>query len=265
MVAVRAGVGTKIHVDGGDGAIFLGPHFHLHLGHVAGGVADELLFTGVAEGDRTAGDLGRPGAHLFQQDILLGAKTAPYPLLDHVHLMLLEADDTRHLTAHVPRHLGRGVNDQTIPIHVGEADVRLGRALLGLGRFVGALDNLVRLGKALGHVADLAMDAGGQVLVGAGADGEVDDHVLVAAAHRAGVLLLEIRRGTGHVDNGLVVHQRCIGGHRLIDSHDRWQNLILDLDEFEGRQCDGFALGHHGGDPVTYVAHLAAEHTAIER
>ncbi len=77
VVAVRACVGAKIHLDGGDGAIFLGPHFHLHLGHVAGGVADELLFTGVAEGNRAAGHPGRPGAHLFQQDILLGAKAAP--------------------------------------------------------------------------------------------------------------------------------------------------------------------------------------------
>ncbi len=82
-----------------------------------------------------------------------------------MHLMLLETDDARHLTAHVPRHLSGCVNNQTIPIHVGEADVRLGRALLGLGRFVGALDYLVRLGKPFGHVTNLAMDAGGQVLV----------------------------------------------------------------------------------------------------
>ena len=232
---------------------------------MAGGVADELLFTGVAEGDGTAGDLGRPGAHLFQQDILLGAKAAPYPLLDHMHLVLLHADDARHLTAHVPRHLSGGVDNQTIAIHVGEADVRLGRALLGLGRFVGALDNLVRLGKAFGHVTDLAMDAGGQVLVRTGTDGEVDDHVLVAATHRAGVLLLEIRRRPGHVDDGLVMHQRCIGGHRLVNAHDRRQHLILDLDELERGQCDGFALGHHGGHPVTYVTQLAAKHAAIER
>ncbi len=66
-----------------------------------------------------------------------------------MYLVLLHADDARHLTAHVPRHLGGGVDHQTIAIHVGEADVRLGRALLGLGRFVGALDNLVRLGKPL--------------------------------------------------------------------------------------------------------------------
>ena len=128
-----------------------------------------------------------------------------------MHLVLLHADDACHLTAHVPGHLGGGVNDQTLPIHVGEADMRLGRALLGLGRFVGTFDNLVCLGKAFCHIANLAMDAGGQVLVRTGTDGEVDDHVLVAAAHRAGVLLLEIRRGTSHVDDGLVVHQGCIG------------------------------------------------------
>ena len=89
--------------------------------------------------------------------------------------------------------------------------------------------------------------------------------MLVATAYRAGVLLLEIRWGTSHVDDGFVVDQRGIGGHRLIDIHDRRQHLILDVDEFEGRQRDRFALGHHGGDPVTDVAHLAAEHAAIER
>ena len=143
--------------------------------------------------------------------------------------------------------------------------MRLGRALLGLGGFVGALQHHIRLGKALGHIANLAMDAGGQVLVGASPDGEIDDHVLVIAIDGVGVLGLQIRRGAGHVDDGLVVHQRRIGGHRLIDVHHCRQHLILDLDEFEGRQRNGLALGHHGGHPVPHVAHLATKHAAIQR
>ncbi|MNE22679.1 hypothetical protein D3C81_1896500 [compost metagenome] len=106
MVAIRTGIGQEVHVDRRQAAVLFRPNLHPHLGHVARGVADKLFFAGIVEIDRTAGHAGSPSTHLFQQDILLGAKAAADPLFDHVDLMLLEPDDPGNLTAQVPRHLG---------------------------------------------------------------------------------------------------------------------------------------------------------------
>ena len=60
----------------------------------------------------------------------------------------------------------RGADDQPVVlVPIGDHDVRLDVDVLHLGDEVLALEDVVRLGKALVHVADVDVDVRGQVAV----------------------------------------------------------------------------------------------------
>ena len=134
VLAVRAGVGQRVQVDGRDGAVVHGAQLNGHLHLVARVTRGDSLLAGVAAVARTASLLGHERNEDLAAARLLGAKAAADARLNDLHLRLRNVERLRDHAAHVEGHLCRGGHRDT-PERVGRrkgAEGFHGRGLRGL-------------------------------------------------------------------------------------------------------------------------------------
>ena len=235
VLAVRAGVGQRVQVDGRDGAVVHGTHLDGHLHLVARVARGDGLLAGVAAVARTAGLLGDERHEDLAAARLLGAKAAADARLNDLYLRLRDIERLCDHAAHVEGHL-RGGGHRDAAERVGRregAEGLHGRGLRGLAG-VGALKDDVALGEGLVQVAK----------------------VVDAAAHQVARDVAALREHKGHValgvDHDVVIE--CLG-----KVEQRLEHLIVDLDELE--RLVGGLLGLGGDDRhlLVLVAHEVLE------
>ena len=222
MLAIGAGVGQRVQVDGRDSAVVHGAQLNGHLHLVARVARGDGLLTGVAAVARTAGLLGDERHEDLAAARLLGAKAAADARLNDLHLRLRDIERLRDHAAHVEGHLRRGGHRDTSK-RVGRregAEGFHGRGLRGLAG-VGAGKDDVALGEGLVQVAKVARAAAYQVARDVAALREHKGHVALG------------------VDHDVVIE--CLG-----KVEQRLEHLIVDLDELE--RLIGSLLGLGGDD-----------------
>ena len=227
VLAVRAGVGQRVQVDGRDGAVVHGAQLNGHLHLVARVARGDGLLAGVAAVARTAGLL----RHKRHEDLaaarLLGAKAAADARLNDLYLRLRDIERLCDHAAHVEGHL-RGGGHRDTPERVGRregAEGLHGCGLRGLAG-VGAGEDDVALGEGLVQVAKVAGTAAYQVARDVAALREHKGHVALG------------------VDHDVVIE--CLG-----KVEQRLEHLIVDLDELE--RLVGSLLGLGGDDRHLFV------------
>ena len=108
VLAIGAGVGQRVQVDGRDSAVVHGAQLNGHLHLVTRVARGDGLLARVAAVARTAGLL----RHKRHEDLaaarLLGAKAAADARLNDLHLRLRNVERLRDHAAHVEGHLRRG-------------------------------------------------------------------------------------------------------------------------------------------------------------
>ena len=184
VLAVRAGVGKRVQIDGRDGAVVHGAQLNGHLHLVTRVARGDGLLAGVAAVARTAGLL----RHKRHEDLaaarLLGAKAAADARFNNLHLRLRNVERLRDHAAHVEGHLRRG-GHRDAPERVGRrkgAEGLHGRGLRGLAG-VSALKDDVALGECLVQVAKVAGTAAHQVAGHIAALREHKGHVALGVNH----------------------------------------------------------------------------------
>ena len=222
MLAVRAGVGQRVQVDGRDGAVVHGAQLDGHLHLVARVARGDGLLTGVAAVARTASLL----RHKRHEDLaaarLLRAKAAADARLNDLHLRLRNIERLSDHAAHVEGHLRRG-GHRDAPKRVGRregAEGLHGRGLRGLAG-VGALKDDIALGEGLVQVTKVARAAAYQVARDVAALREHKGHVALGVDHDVAI--------------------ECLG-----KVEQRLEHLVVDLDELE--RLVGGLLGLGGDD-----------------
>ena len=239
MLAIRAGVGQRMQVDGRDGAVVHGAQLNGHLHLVARVARGDGLLAGVAAVARTAGLLGDKRHEDLAAARLLGAKAATDARLNNLHLRLRNVERLCDHAAHVEGHLRRG-GHRDAPERVGRregAEGLHGRGLRGLAG-VSALKDDVALGKRLIKIAKIAG----------------------TAAHQVASNVAALREHKGHVALG-VDHDVVI--ERLGKVEQRLKHLVVDLNELE--RLVGGLLGLGGDDRhlLILIAHQVLENQAV--
>ena len=164
MLAIGAGVGQRVQVDGRDGAVVHGAQLNGHLHLVARVARGDGLLAGVAAIARTAGLLGDKRHEDLAAARLLGAKAATDARLNDLHLRLRNVERLRDHATHVEGHLCRGGHGDA-PKRVGRREGSKGlhgRGLRGLAG-VGAGKDDIALGEGLIKIAKIAGTAAHQV------------------------------------------------------------------------------------------------------
>ena len=239
MLAVRAGVGQRVQIDGRDGAVVHGAQLNGHLHLVARVARSDGLLAGVAAVARTAGLLGHECHEDLAATRLLGAKAAADARLNDLHLRLRNVERLRDHTTHVEGHLRRGGHRDAAK-GVGRregAEGLHGRGLGGLAG-VGAAEDDVALSEGLIKIAK----------------------IVGTAAHQVARDIPALREHKGHValgvDHDVVIE--CLG-----KVEQRLEHLIVDLDELE--RLVGSLLGLGGDDRhlLVLVAHQVLEDQAV--
>ena len=222
MLAVRAGVGQRMQVDGRDGTVVHGAQLNGHLHLVTRVARGDGLLAGVAAIARTASLLGHERHEDLAAARLLGAKASADARLNDLHLRLRDVERLSDHAAHVEGHL-RGGGHRDAPERIGRregAEGFHGRGLRGLAG-VGALKDNVALGEGLVQVAKIAGTAAHQVARNIAALREHKGHVALGVDHDVVIECL------GKVEQGL-------------------EYLVVDLDELE--RLVGGLLGLGGDD-----------------
>ena len=206
VTAIRARVGDDVHVQGAQGAVLLHAGAIGHDHGMARAGAGELLGAGVLKTHRPAGRNGQVRTEIFDQHLLLAAEAAADARLDHADALDRQPDQRGDHAAHVEGHLGAGADHHALVfVPVGDDDVRLDGCLLHLMYMIGALENMIRRGQPLLHIAVTGVDGDGDVAFDVG------------HAHRV----------------RLVVDDRRAGLHGGDGVEDRGQHIILDFDQVE--------------------------------
>ena len=232
VLAVRAGVGQRVQIDGRDGAVVHGAQLNGHLHLVARVARGDGLLAGVAAIARTAGLL----RHKRHEDLaaarLLGAKAAADARLDDLHLRLRDIERLRDHAAHVEGHL-RGGGHRDAPERIGRregAEGFHGRGLRGLAG-VGAGEDDVALGKGLVQVAKVARAAAYQVARDVAALRKHKGHVALGVNHDVVIECLgKVEQGLKHLVVDLDELERLVGGLLGFGGDDR-HLLVLVTDE----------------------------------
>ena len=235
VLAVRAGVGQRMQVDGRDGAVVHGTHLDGHLHLVARVTRGDGLLAGVAAVARTAGLLGDERHEDLAAARLLGAKAAADARLDDLHLRLRNVERLRDHATHVEGYL-RGGGHRDAAERVGRregAEGLHGRGLRGLAG-VGALKDDVALGEGLVQVAKIAG----------------------TAAHQVARDVAALREHKGHVALG-VDHDIVIECLRKVEQ--RLEHLIVYFDELEGLVSGLLGLGGDDRHLLVLIAHEVLE------
>ena len=239
MLAIRAGVGQRVQIDGRDGTVVHGAQLNGHLHLVARVARSDGLLTGVAAVTRTTGLLGHKRNKDLAAARLLGAKAAADARLNDLHLRLRDIERLRDHAAHVEGHLRRG-GHRDAPERVGRregAEGFHGRGLRGLAG-VGAGKDDVALGEGLVQVAKVAR----------------------AAAYQGARDVAALREHKGHVALG-VDHDVVI--ERLGKVEQRLKHLIVDLNEFERLVGSLLSLGGDDRHLLVLVAYEVLKDQAV--
>ena len=239
MLAIRAGVGQRVQIDGRDGTVVHGAQLNGHLHLVARVARSDGLLTGVAAVTRTTGLLGHKRNKDLAAARLLGAKAAADARLNDLHLRLRDIERLRDHAAHVEGHLRRG-GHRDAPERVGRregAEGFHGRGLRGLAG-VGAGKDDVALGEGLVQVAKVAR----------------------AAAYQVARDVAALREHKGHVALG-VDHDVVI--ERLGKVEQRLKHLIVDLNEFERLVGSLLSLGGDDRHLLVLVAYEVLKDQAV--
>ena len=227
VLAVRAGVGQRMQVDGRDGAVVHGAQLNGHLHLVTRIARSDGLLAGVAAIARTAGLLGDKRHEDLTAARLLGAKATADARLNDLHLRLRNVERLRDHAAHVEGYL-RGGGHRDTPKRVGRregSEGLHGRGLRGLAG-VGAGEDDVALGEGFVQVAIIAGTAAHQIARDIAALREHKGHVALGVDHDVVIECL------GKVQQGL-------------------EHLVVDLDELE--RLVGSLLGLGGDDRHLFV------------
>ena len=239
MLAVRAGVGQRVQVDGRDGAVVHGAQLDGHLHLVARVARGDGLLTGVAAVARTASLLRHKRHEDLAAPRLLGAKAATDARLNNLHLRLRNIERLRDHAAHVEGHLRRGGHRDATK-RVGRrkgAEGFHGRGLRGLTG-VGTGEDDVALGECLIKVAKIAGTAAHQVARDVAALREHKGHVALG------------------VDHDVVIE--CLG-----KVEQRLEHLVVDLNELECLIGGLLGLGGDNRHLLVLVAHEVLEDQAV--
>ena len=239
VLAVRAGVGQRVQIDGRDGAVVHGAQLNGHLHLVTRVARSDGLLAGVTAIARTASLLGHERYEDLAATRLLGAKAAADARLNDLHLRLRNVERLRDHAAHVEGHLRRGGHRDTSK-RVGRregAEGFHGRGLRGLAG-VGALKDDVTLGEGLVQVAKIAGTAADQVARNIAALREHKGHIALG------------------VDHDVVIE--CLG-----KVEQRLEHLVIDLDELECLVGGLLGLGGDNRHLLVLVAHEVLEDQAV--
>ena len=239
VLAVRAGVGQRMQVDGRDGAVVHGAQLNGHLHLVTRVARGDGLLAGVAAIARTASLLGHERHEDLAAARLLGAKAAADARLNDLHLRLRNVERLRDHAAHVEGHLRRGGHRDAAE-RVGRrkgAEGLHGRGLRGLAG-VGAGEDDVALGEGLVQIAIIAG----------------------TAAHQVARDIAALREHKGHVALG-VNHDvviECLG-----KVEQRFEHLVVDLDELERLVGGLLGLGSDNRHLLVLIAHKVLEDQTV--
>ena len=232
MLAVRAGVGQRVQIDGRDGAVVHGAQFNGHLHLVARVARGDGLLAGVAAVARTAGLLGNECHEDLAAARLLGAKAAADARLNDLHLRLRDIERLRDHAAHVEGHLRRGGHRDT-PERVGRREGAEGFHGCGLRGLAGvsASEDDVALGEGLVQVAIIAGTAAHQVASNVAALREHKGHVALGVDHNVIIECLgKVEQRLEHLIVDLNELERLVGGLLGLGGDDR-HLLVLVTDE----------------------------------
>ena len=154
VLAVSAGVGQGVHVDGLENAVVVTADLHMHLHLMAGRGSDLGLIAGVNDLGRFAGEPGDHGRVNFHHSGLLGAEAAADSGLHYADFGLGNVQGVGQNPADVEHDLGGGDHVQTaVYVHVGKGPESLHHSLLiGLG-VVNPVDHVAALCHHRVHVA----------------------------------------------------------------------------------------------------------------
>ncbi len=237
VIAIGAGVGEHVQLHGAQRAIALGADLDVNAHGMARGGGDELFLAGEFELDRLAGVQGGERDDVLDQHFLLGAKTAADAFAEHAQLGEVEIEYTCELLAGEERHLRAGAYVEPAG-GVGPADggQRFEMGMLHARHKVSALMHGVGLREANFDIANAAVHF---------------PHDIVLRIENARFLRV------------LVVDHRRARRHGLFRIEHRRQGFVIDLDLAAGFLGGGFALGHHGGDPLADEAHDRIQHHGV--
>ena len=239
MLAIRAGVGQRVQVDGRDSAVVHGAQLNGHLHLMARVARGDGLLAGVAAVTRTTSLLRHERHENLAAARLFGAKATADARLNDLHLRLRNVERLRDHAAHVKGHLRRG-GHRDAPERVGRregAESFHGRGLRGLAG-VGALKDDVALGERLVKVTKIAGTAAHQVASNVAALREHKGHVALGVDHDVVIECL------GKVEQGL-------------------EHLIVDLDELECLVGGLLSLGGDDRHLLVLIAHEVLEDQAV--
>ena len=244
VLAVRAGVGQRVQVDGRDGAVVHGTQLDGHLHLVTRVARSDGLLAGVAAVARTAGLLGDERHEDLAAARLLGAKAAADAGLNNLHLRLRNVERLRNHAAHVEGHLRRGGHrDAAECVGRREGTEGLhGRSLRGLAS-VGAGEDDVALGKRLVKVAIIAGTAAHQVASNVAALREHKGHVALGVDHDVVIERLgKVEQGLEHLVVDLDELERLIGGLLGLGGDDRHLFVLVADEVLENQAVVGRRL-----------------------
>ena len=223
MLAIRAGVGQRVQVDGRDGAVVHGTQLNGHLHLMARVARGDGLLAGVAAVARTAGLLGHERNEDLAAARLLGAKATADARLNDLHLRLRDVERLSDHAAHVEGHL-RGGGHRDTPKRVGRregAEGLHGRGLRGLAG-VGAGEDDVALGERLIKIAKVARAAAYQVARDVAALRKHKGHVALGVNHDVVIECLgKVEQGLKHLVVDLDELERLVGGLLSLGGDDR--------------------------------------------
>ena len=259
VLAVRAGVGQRVQIDGRDGAVVHGAQLNGHLHLVTRVARSDGLLAGVTAIARTASLLGHERYEDLAATRLLGAKAAADARLNDLHLRLRNVERLRDHAAHVEGHLRRGGHRDTSK-RVGRregAEGFHGRGLRGLAG-VGALKDDVALGEGLIQVAKIAGTAAHQVASNVAALWEHKGHVALGVDHDVVIERLgKVEQGLEHLIVDLDELERLIGGLLGLGGDDRHLLVLVTDEVLENQAVVGTRLRIAlAGDGKTALGHV---------
>ena len=238
MLAIRAGVGQRMQIDGRDGAVVHGAQLNGHLHLVARVARGDGLLAGIAAVARTAGLLGDERHEDLAAARLLGAKATADARLNDLHLRLRDIERLSDHAAHVEGHLRRG-GHRNAAERVGGREGTEGLHRRGLGCLagVGAGEDDVALGEGLVQVAKIAGTAAYQVTRNIAALREHKGHVALGVDHDVVIERLgKVEQGLEYLVVDLDELERLVGGLLSLGGDDR-HLLVLVTDEILENQA----------------------------
>ena len=244
VLAVRAGVGQRVQVDGRDGAVVHGTQLNGHLHLVTRVARGDGLLTGVAAIARTAGLLGHERHEDLAATRLLGAKAAADAWLNDLHLRLRNVERLRDHAAHVEGHLCGG-DHRDSPEGVGRREGTEGLHGRGLGGLagVGALKDDVALGEGLVQVAIIAGTAAHQIARNIAALREHKGHVALGVDHDVVIECLgKVQQGLEHLVVDLDELERLVGSFLGLGGDDRHLFVLVTDEVLENQAVVGTRL-----------------------